>query len=209
MRILTLAIACPLFASLAIAQLDPYTLTVTATRSISIQPDQARLVIYVDADPSVGLNDILNLVQSVGLTQTSLLNVYTASLGPPQSQALEWAFSLTVPYTSLKNTLSQLGTLQAAQQTSGFMVTFQVTGVVVSPQLQASQTCQTAALVSDATAQAQALSQAAGLGLGPISSITDGSTGAAPASVAGVYLFTPSAPSLACTAVVKFKLIQL
>ncbi len=229
MRILSFAIACPLFASLAFAQLDPYTLTVTATRSISVQPDQASLSVSVEAGLSVGLNDVLAVVQGIGLTQTNLSNLYTIFDGPSsQIPNLGWSFSLTVPYASLKNTLSQLGTLQTAQQKSGFMVTFQVTGVQVSPQLQASQTCPTAALVADATAQAQALSQAAGLGLGSISSITDGSVGPVPAPAVGVYssvfaiatvvgipsenvgtFYTPASSPLTCTAVVKFKLIQL
>ncbi len=66
-------IAALALASTALAQLDPYTLTVTASRSISVQPDQASLSVYVDADASLGLNDILNVVQGLGLTSGELV----------------------------------------------------------------------------------------------------------------------------------------
>ncbi len=57
------------------------------------------------------------------------------------------------------------------------MLLFSVNGVQVSPQLQAAQTCPTAAMIADAKTQAQALAQAAGFGLGQISTITDGGGG--------------------------------
>jgi hypothetical protein len=222
MRILALAIASSVFASLAFAQLDPYTLTITATRSVAVQPDQAVLNVYVDSNPSAALTDILAAVQSVGLTQANLATVYSLPLTTAQLPGLEWSFSLTVPYSGMKDTLNKLGTLRStiARQKSGLTLAFAVAGVQVSPQLQAAQTCPTAALVADATTQAQALAQAAGFGLGQISTLSDGSGGVvgagAPAYVAiSAYtlpafssFFQPvySSTGSSCTIVAKFKL---
>jgi hypothetical protein len=221
-----------LAASTAFAQLDPYTLTVATTRQIGSPPDQASLSVYVNADAKLGLSDILNLVQGVGLTQANFSSVYDLTNVAfnngqlPVVGGLEWQFSLSIPFAGLKDVLVNLSALQLklSRQANGPTLLFSVNGTQVSPQAQASQSCPTSAMVADARAQAQVLAQAAGFGLGAISTITDagsggvGTVGAAPGAAYGTAysisqtlvgistFYNLPSPILSCTIVVKFKL---
>ena len=217
MRFFLLTLLVLAFASVAAAQLDSYTLTVTASRSISVPPDQATIGVYVEASQSAGIGDVLAVVHGLGLSQTNLSTVYSVFDGPGvKVPNLVWSFNLKTPLSSLKDTLSALIALRAPGAIPGFTVTFLLSGIQVSPQLAAAQSCPLTALVADARAQAQALAQASGYGVGDISTISDGTgqtligSGQAalgPVLVAASALFTPTPLSpLTCTIVVKFKL---
>ncbi len=215
MRTIVLTAACLIFASLAFGQLDPYTLTVIATRPLGAQPDQAVINVYVETPTSANLNDVLAVVQGFGLTQSNLASVYGVIDGPGAQLNQAWSFQLTILYAAIKDTLTKLGTLQAtiAKQNPGFSVTYQVSGVQVSAAAQAAQPCPLAAMVADARAQAQVLAQAAGFGVGQISTITDGSGVASQVSGGLVSiqgslgaLFVPTPSVTTCAIAVKFKL---
>ncbi len=105
-RLVTLAVT--LLASLAFGQLDPNSITVSATRSSNVQPDQAVFAVYVDAGINASLNDVLSAVQSVGITAANFSGVGSPqglSLTTPDGRPsnvlpppmLEWAFGLPVP----------------------------------------------------------------------------------------------------------------
>lgn len=217
-RSLAFLFAC---ASLAFAQLDSNSVTVTASRSVTLQPDQITLAIAVDAGFGASLSDILAPLQGIGVTAANLTGVrsiQTFAQLPPVNPlvlvqpAVEWTFTLGVPLSQLSNTLTTLAGLQKTigQNNSGLTLSFQVQGTQVSSQLQQSQNCKLSDVLADARAQAQKLADAAGgVTLGPILAVSSGSVGTF--SYAALFLYSqvsvPYAPP-GCTLTVKFALIR-
>jgi uncharacterized protein YggE len=163
-------------------QPGPNSITITATRTNNIQPDQALINLGVTSGPTAGLDDITGALAGAGISGTSLTGVHTTTIYPSSANptpqvALIWSFTLTAPLAKLSSTLSQI---LSAQQTisgnnSGLTLTFYVEGMQVSQQLQQSQPCSQAALLADAQAQAKQVASAAGVSAGPILSMTEGS----------------------------------
>jgi uncharacterized protein YggE len=147
-------------------QLAPHTLTISATRSTYLQPDTVVFSLSVTAGPATTLDQIVASLSSLGVTSSSLNGVNNTS-APPN---LQWNFNLAAPLASLTATIGTLTKLEQTitQNNSGLTLSFSVGGTQVSQQLQQSQTCSNADLMSDATAQAQKLAAAAGFTLGPV-----------------------------------------
>ena len=214
-------------AACAFAQLDSNSITVSASRSASLQPDQVVFGVTVNADLSLGLSDVLAAVEPAGLTQANFVGVSSGQVLPvifdpgqgpvPQpQQRLQWVFGAPVPFAKLKDMASVLTDLQRslAQAPNGPRLSFTVQGTQVSLQLQQSQSCAASDLIADARAQAQKLASAAGLTAGNVLAIA---TATAASSSAGVFLGLPiggifsgpgfGAPAAApCGVTVKFAL---
>lgn len=195
------------------AQLPSQTVTITATRSITVRPDQAVLSLTVTSRPETNLDEIVSPLSGLGITPLNLTGVDNSS-----ATMLQWNFNLVVPLSNLAATIASLTNLvQNIGHRSGLALTFNVTGVQASAQAQASQqaqTCSNANLISDATTQAQSLTAAAGMTLGPVLRL---STVPSPASSGGavyallepVPYFLPvnySVPST-CSLSVQFQLL--
>ncbi len=233
-RVAFLLLACGLS---CFGQLDSNSVTIQASRVVTLQPDLATLSITVTSNLSTGLDAVIAALQGTGITSANLAGVNTITGIPLRNllpeTSLAWTFSLAVPFAALKNTTATLSTLQGniAQQSRGLALTFAVQGSDVSPQLRASQTCAIPDLVADARAQAKKLSDTAGLGLGPILALADSpavispwfdvasfrsgdfSPGAAYFSPVAVYLipvpyFAPSVSTVSCSLAVKFGLLR-
>src|SRR5581483_1600437 len=166
--LLLLLAAVPVF-----AQLPSNTVSVTASRSMILQPDQVLFTLTVSSGLSTTVEQAAAALARFGITSADLTGVQN-----PAATSLAWNFSLATPLTNLTTTLASLVQLQQAigQNTSGLTLTFSVTGTQVSPQLQESQqsqSCSDSDLIADATAQAQKLASAAGRTLGPILRLTN------------------------------------
>jgi hypothetical protein len=199
----------------ALGQLQTDTITITALRQVSLQPDQVVFSVQVSTPESAGLDDALAAVSGAGVTAADLTGVFT---GNPNM--LNWSFTLAVPFSEAGATTKTLA--QIAQQSNG-AVSFSSQGTQVSLALQQSQPCSQASLISDARAQAQSLAAAAGFTAGPVLAVSDGSGGQSPAALVG-YNFIGSfgsvgaflelssyvapTPPVTCTAVVKFQLLR-
>jgi hypothetical protein len=187
MRTLVLLLAAaPVF-----AQLPSSTVTITATRSVAVQPDQALLSLTVTSSLETNLDQIVSPLSGLGITPLNLTGVDNTSVSNFGAPMLQWNFNLAVPLSNLTATIASLTNLvpNIAQNSSGLTLSFDVAGVQTSAQAQASQqaqTCTNANLISDATAQAQKLAAAAGMTLGPILRLaTAPSPAIVPAGVAG------------------------
>ncbi len=209
-----LLLAVPVF-----AQLPSQTVTITATRSITVAPDQALLSLTVTSSPETNLEQIVSPLSGLGITPLNLTGVYSSS-----ATMLQWNFNLAVPLANLTPAIASLTNLEQniTQNNSGLTLSFSVTGVQTSAQAQASQlaqTCTNANLISDATAQAQKLAGAAGMTLGSVLKLSN--VAASPTVANGVYYavlsgavaaseyFVPasaSAPST-CSLTVQFQLL--
>jgi hypothetical protein len=201
-------------ASLAFAQLDSNSITVNASRSAALQPDQALFVVSVQSDLNTSLNDVLAALQGSGITSANFAGVssnsgFTISSGP--SQTLQWAFALPVPLAKTKDTVAALTALQQniAQNNKSLKLSFSIQGTQVSQQLQQSQTCSIPDLLADARTQAQKLADAGGVTLGAIlamSSPASSSALAIPQQIVAVgsFVSTSTFTPAPCALTVKF-----
>ena len=213
---LALALVPPAF-----AQLDSNTITVTASRTSTLQPDQVLFGIFVNTPFSGTMTDALNAVQSLGITAANFASVNTqqgVALTPNQAAlpGLQWAFGLPVAFSQMTDTINSLTKLQQtlAQNNNGTTLSFQVEGTQVSPQLQQSQSCSATDLMSDARAQAAKLAAAASVNLGGVIAVSGSTTNNANAPLfagpiaAGLY-FGSSAPGVSlCSMTVKFAILR-
>src|SRR5438874_1912535 len=173
-RILIIAlVACT---SVAFAQLDSNSVTVTASRNPNLQPDQAVFAVRVISGLTTSLDEIIAALQGSGLGLANFLGMSTTQpftvvgAGPQIQPMLEWDFALPAALSKTKETVTTLTNLQQtiAQKNSGLTLSFYLQGSQVSQQLQQSQNCAFTELVADARAQAQKLATAAGLNVGTI-----------------------------------------
>jgi hypothetical protein len=154
-------------------------ITITATRTNNIQPDQVLIGLSVQSPTTAGLDDILGALTGSGVSGANFTGVYTTTSysisGGVQTAhtALVWSFTLTAPLAKLSATLTQIRSAQQSISANnpGLTLTFYLEGTRVSPQLQQSQPCSQAALLSDAQSWARQVATAAGVSAGPILSI--------------------------------------
>src|ERR1017187_9921498 len=181
----TLILGFLLSASIAFAQLDSNSVTVTASQSVNLQPDQVLFAVYVSTPLTASLDDVLAAVKGAGITSANFSGVYSSATaqsgtgtGNGQPPAEQWAFGLAVPFAQMKATVTTLTSLQQStmQANSGFTLSFSVQSAQVSTSLLQSQSCNIPGLIAEATAQAQKLAAAAGLNLGSILAIDRKST---------------------------------
>jgi uncharacterized protein YggE len=210
-------------ASLISAQIDSNSITVVASRSASLQADQAVFGVAVTSGLNASFEDVLGALQGSGITLANFTGVSTApallfapgfvtgtlqQLPATVPPSLQWSFTLAVPVSKIKDTITTLTTVQqnVAKKNNGLSVTFQVQGSQVSPQALLSQTCALTDLIADARAQAQKLADAAGMGVGVILAMSS-ATSVPTATTAGLSSFLLGAVSLPnCTLTVKFAL---
>ena len=202
---------------LALAQLDSNSITVAASRSASLQPDQAVFSVTVQSDLNTSFNDVLAALQGAGITSANFAGVSTPSvvftggtgitpiLAP---SGIQWMFNLPVPLTKTRDTVATLTALEGTigQNNKSLKLSFSIQGTQVSQQLAQSQTCSASDLISDARSQAQKLANAAGVTLGSVLAMSSpGSIASVPQLVAANgFISTSPLTSAPCTLTVKF-----
>jgi hypothetical protein len=197
-------------ASLLFGQLDSDTVTIQASRSGNLAPNEVVFSVSVSG-PNISLDQAVAALSSSGITAANFAGV---TGGTNLQSPLQWMFSLAAPLAKIKATVASLTALQQsiAQNNSGMTLSFQVQGSQVSSDSIQSQACAAKGLVADAQTQAQNVAAAAGLAIGPIIAISDGSSSAAAPTFARVGDFSvgnwinPTPPG--CYLEVKFKLLR-
>jgi uncharacterized protein YggE len=159
--------------SLAFAQNVVNSVTVTASNSLNLQPDQAIFSVTVQSGTNLGLDDVLAALQGSGITAANLSGISSlpsAFVGRMLSSTLQWTFALPAPLTKTKDTVASLTTLQQniAKANDGLSLSFSIAGTSVSQQLAQSQTCSLPSLIASATTQAQSIAIAANRTVGQI-----------------------------------------
>jgi len=197
-------------------QLSTNSVTVTASNTATLQPDQILYSIEVDSPLNATLDQVVAAVASLGITAANLSSVNAQGvlavvpvIGQPVTPTLlSWFFTLAAPIASNQTTVAQLTSLQQsiAKQNNGLKMSFSIQGTQISQQLQQSQPCVLANLLTQARTQAQSLASAAGFNLDVIqamsSTITTSVSGQGQ-SASSVPLGVGSAP---CTVTVRFGL---
>ncbi len=196
-------------AGLAFAQLTSNSVTVTASRNTSVQPDQVVFRVTVDSPLDATRDDAVAALQGSGITLANFNGVTTSqiydSMGQQTQMRLQWMFSLPVALSNMKSTIGLLTSVQKsnAQKNNSLGISFGVVGTQVSPQAQQAQACSQADLLADARAQAQKIASAAGASLGAVLAMS-GSTSASTDPNGGLFSSPYYAP--ACVLTVKFGL---
>jgi hypothetical protein len=186
---------CSLAATFALGfspQPGPHTITMVPSRTLTSQPDQVLIGIYVTSGLTTGLDKVNSALAGAGITGANLSGVTTTtdySSSPEGQSALQFTFTLVTPLANLTGTLAQIASAVQTSSTrnSALNLSFSVAGLQASPQSQP--VCPQAGLIADGTAQAQKVAAAAGLSAGPLLSI---STVATP--IAGYVFGVPSGP---------------
>jgi len=147
-------------------------LSITATRTLTVQPDQATIAIFVTAGGTATLDDVVSVLKDAGVTAANLSGSYTVPVNQGQNST-QWAFTLNMPFSKLKDALTALARIQTTAPPVN--INYGVQGVQISPELQAAQTCPLSALAGDAQDQARKLAAAAGVTLGALTGAFNGS----------------------------------
>lgn len=177
-----------LLCAAAFAQSTSNSITVSASNTTTLQPDQVLFSITVTSGLNTGLDDVLAALQGSGITMANFSSVSTVgqitsvlgnSGGLPSTLAptLGWTFTLPVPFANTKSTVTSLTTLEQniAKANNGLTLSFSIVGTQVSQQLAQSQTCSYSSLITSATTQAQSLAAASGFTLGSIIALSSSS----------------------------------
>jgi uncharacterized protein YggE len=194
------------FSPLLFGQLDSNSITVSASRNASLQPDQAVFSVSVQSGLSASLDDVVAALQGSGLTAANLsgVNSLQLALNVGTMSGLTWVFSLPVPLANTKATVASLTTLQQniAKLANGFTLSFSIVGTQVSQQLAQSQTCSLTGLVADATTQAQNLAAAGGMTLGAIVAMSSSTANVISSAQPGFVAFVGSFSAVTSTTLV-------
>ena len=159
-------------ASVAYGQLDANSVTVTASRTLSSPVDQLVYQVAACGPLSSTLDDAVAQVRSLGLTAADFNNVGTSTSGPLQTTVLCWSFNLAFPFAKSKATLDALGAAVSTAAKNGWNLSSYFSTTQSSASAQAS--CPLPDLMADARLRAQKLASTAGLGLGPVLSVSGG-----------------------------------
>jgi hypothetical protein len=226
------AVLLVLSASACLAQLDDDIVTVTATRSVTLQPDQAMLGLNVTTPLNTGLDDVLAAMPGLGLSAADLVFVNTTLL-TNNVPSLTWLFSKGVPFSNLKDAVAAATAAEQslAANRSTFNLTFYVSSQVSQTAQQAPAVCPIPTLFADAQAQAHQIASAAGVRIGGVVSMAQGSalqlptaalragdfaqaaifdplTGTQPSASFVSFLLTQPISPAGCSLTVQFKLLR-
>ena len=196
---------------IASGQIESNSVTVTAARTVNLQPDQASFTVTVNTPVSASPNDVIAALQGSGIGIANLVSVGPSNVlrigdftpPVPFMATLDWNFSVTVPFTTMKTAFAALAAVanSVKQNNKDFTGRFAFSGAGVSQAaLDAARQTVLPDLIADAKNRAKQITDAAGLGLGAILSISELST--AP------LLTSSTTPGFTITLAVKFALLR-
>src|SRR5437763_13011885 len=95
------------FGTLMFGQTDSNSLTVSITRSMTLQPDQVVFTVSVVSPLTATLDDVVQALAGSGLTSADLSTVRSAQLPASDNSqncvpGLQWTFALAVPFSKMK-----------------------------------------------------------------------------------------------------------
>jgi uncharacterized protein YggE len=169
MRLTFLSLLLPV---VALAQLTPNSVTVTASRNTVVPSDLIVYNVTLAASADVSYEEVLAAASGAGITAANFRGVNL------QSGTASWLFAITAPLNDSKSTVALLNALQQSlAKDKKFALSFQVGGTDVSAQALQAQTCSLAGLMTDARTQAANLASASGSTAGAIQALTSSTGG--------------------------------
>jgi hypothetical protein len=167
-------------AGLMFAQLDSDTITITATGQTPVlQPAELNVSLGVYAVRELGLEDVLKALAGVAVSERNLIGVSESRFigvcipsGNNCSPTKSWNFAFTTPLTKLNETMRALASIDAARQ-PGISIYYSFSSDAAA----AATDCAYPTLISQAQRQAQNIAAAAGVRVGGIVAMSDGTGG--------------------------------
>src|SRR5215469_5361242 len=87
-----------LLSGLAFGQLDTNTLTITASRNVSVAPDQVLYNVMVSTDPAATLDAVSGRLAGAGIVPANLIAIQNS-----QPSLLNWIFQFASPFSKMKD----------------------------------------------------------------------------------------------------------
>jgi hypothetical protein len=223
MRVLCLLFAAAAF---AYAQLEPDTITISAIQSGKPeQPDYTTLSVSIQVDSALGLGEVLKPLAVLGISESELVEFDQTGGRPicdevtyqcgPARQFFRFYFETTL--SKLKETLASLARAKAAAPPE-VDVRYSIDTRMLF-HLPSAPECAYPALIAGARRQAEKMAAAAGLVVGGIIAMSDGTSSVPDASWVSEGYALSGSPSIlsavgvevvftppVCAAVVQFKL---
>jgi hypothetical protein len=180
----------------AFAQTAPRTISIAASRNLTLLPDQVIYQVIVRTAATASLDDALAPLAGTPLTAANLTRAGNFnSFNPLLSGVadLYWTFEWITPLSNIKGANAMLSrAMQQAEQRSGAgSFTYEASRVQIS-EAAARQACDSTALVNDARTEAGRIASAAGVGVGSVISISDNPAPAILAQRTGTFTGIPS-----------------
>jgi hypothetical protein len=163
------------------AQLDDNTVTVTATRDVVLQPDQAVVTVNLSTAADAGLDDALTILDGTGFNASDLVSANTYQYY--DGTLTNWQFSKALPFSGLKALLPRIATIQQSHgqnDSIAYVFDYYVSSQPSQAAQQAASVCPIPTLVADARAQAQQIATAAGARIGSVVSMSQGDASSMP-----------------------------
>ncbi|HWQ52956.1 MAG TPA: SIMPL domain-containing protein [Bryobacteraceae bacterium] len=152
-------------------------ITVTVSRNVDLPPDGIYFSLAVATDPDLSLDQVLQASQALGLSAQNLTSVTLQQYGPSSSQTrLAYAFDLTVPFSSFKETNDKLAAVRRTMAANTPPMDLQVYSIAVSPSETARDQARQGLLSSlfeNARQRADQLAKAAEVTLGGIVGVSE------------------------------------
>jgi hypothetical protein len=208
---------CSLTARFALGAAAPSpsdSITVTATTPPSAAaPSRLAVNLVVSADLGVGLDQILQAAAGTGVTASNLIGVSQTVVGrvciTTPCNPVDWSFRYTTPFSKWKDAMTALAAAVSAKH-PGITIAYSVS--VDTPD---TPKCAAPTLISQAQQRAADLAAAAGVGVGPLSSLSDATPVAQPQvavaavlSLASFVSYPPVYRAPGCTVVAQFPILH-
>jgi membrane-bound inhibitor of C-type lysozyme len=171
------------FALGGVGQSGPGSIAITALATpVNAAPTGISVYLTVSADVTVGLDNVVQTVAATGVTAADLVSVNQQFVGrvcvagniAAPCNPVQWSFRYSAPLSKWKDTLAKLAQVRDAKH-PGITVDFQV-----SADTPPAPECALPTLVSQARKRAQDVAAAAGVGLGALNAVSDGSASIVP-----------------------------
>jgi hypothetical protein len=167
---ITYAVCFLFFSALLSGQTDA--LSVTATKTVDLPPEELTFNIVVLADQDTTIEQVLQAIKDTGVTAKDLGGIGTSQFGPSPNQArLVYQFTLTAPLSKFKDTLDRFTAVRRSLLANNSTMEMQTIPVAITPTEAAREQARLQAtpdLIADARKRADFLAKTAGVSLGPI-----------------------------------------
>jgi uncharacterized protein DUF541 len=155
----------------------PDAITVTATRIAQVDAGQAIFSVNVGADFGTTVEQVVQAIQSTGITAQDLVGVnpYYGPSGPSPAR-VTYAFNFSVGLAKFKDTITQLDAARRSllAGTTNLELQYSLWGIFASDAAQEEVRRRLLPqLMADARAKAEDLAKAAGVTLGAVLGVTD------------------------------------
>jgi hypothetical protein len=209
------AILLLLASAAAFAQLDNDTITITALQPDPGQTYQASVSVCLAAEIGTGLDEVLAPLHGLGISERNLVSAggvqgwYCPYTEPSEKPYVWWQFAYSAPLRTIQQTFATLAQTKASLRPGLYLA------YAVERDWSAAPECAVPTLLSQARRHAENVAAAAGLRVGAVVALSDGtvdvsygSVGASASALAAANMITTTVSVARCQVIAQFKLLR-